>query len=219
MSTCPQSRSKASSVNASRIWNDGRHIGGGHVAANWRVHGVVTQRADRKYECMNKTRIAILRQEHGWTQERLATESGIGLRTVQRIESGSDASLETLSLLADALRVPVRDLFSSMDDSDLGNRVASLEVRTEQQQYDRDRIVSAWRWLYIGIGIAVTLVSFTLGGAALAVLVAYWVAGYIILTALRRLFLEPMLERKFPLSRSKRELRAKRVPDSSASVQ
>jgi transcriptional regulator with XRE-family HTH domain len=168
---------------------------------------------------MNKTRIAILRQEHGWTQERLATESGIGLRTVQRIESGSDASLETLSLLADALRVPVRDLFSSMDDSDMGNRVASLEVRTEQQQYDRDRIVSAWRWLYIGIGIAVTLVSFTLGGAALAVLVAYWVAGYIILTALRRLFLEPMLERKFPLSRSKRELRAKRVPDSSASVQ
>ena len=51
---------------------------------------------------MSTTRIAELRQENGWTQERLATESGVGLRTIQRVEAGQDASLETLSLVADA---------------------------------------------------------------------------------------------------------------------
>lgn len=50
---------------------------------------------------MNTTRIADLRQTAGWTQERLATESGVGLRTIQRLEAGNEASLETLSLVAD----------------------------------------------------------------------------------------------------------------------
>lgn len=49
---------------------------------------------------MNKTRVVELRQAHGWTQERLATASGVGIRTIQRLEVGEDASLETLSLVA-----------------------------------------------------------------------------------------------------------------------
>ncbi len=40
-------------------------------------------------------RIAALRRERGWTQERLAEASGIAVRTVQRLEGGKDASLET----------------------------------------------------------------------------------------------------------------------------
>ncbi|MGO1539883.1 MAG: helix-turn-helix domain-containing protein [Leucobacter sp.] len=41
---------------------------------------------------MSKTRVIELRQERGWTQERLADEAGVGLRTVQRLEAGHDAS-------------------------------------------------------------------------------------------------------------------------------
>lgn len=55
---------------------------------------------------MNKTRIIEIRQAQGWAQERPANESGVGLRTVQRLEAGQDASLETLSLIAEALRFP-----------------------------------------------------------------------------------------------------------------
>jgi transcriptional regulator with XRE-family HTH domain len=166
---------------------------------------------------MNKIRIAELRQEHGWTQERLATESGVSLRTVQRIESGNDASLETLSLIADSFRVPVRDLFSVLDDSDLDSRVESLDARIEQQQSARDRTVSAWRWLFVGVGILGSLVSLTLPSVGPTVLVAYWGAGYVILMALRRLFLEPVLDRRYPLSRSKRDLKSRKISGEKAS--
>lgn len=161
---------------------------------------------------MSTTRIADLRQEIGWTQERLATESGVGLRTIQRLEAGKDASLETLSLVADALRVPVRELFATIDDAQLSGRVESLDARAEAQQAARDRITAAWRWLYIGIGVVLSLVSITLGQYGLVLFLAYWTGGYLILVAVRRIYLEPRVEARYPLSRSKRELRAQRTP-------
>jgi len=60
---------------------------------------------------MNETRIVDLRTQMGWTQERLADESGVTVRTVQRLEAGNDGSLDTLSRVAKAFGVPVRDLF------------------------------------------------------------------------------------------------------------
>lgn len=41
-----------------------------------------------------------LRQKKGWSQEHLAQASGLSLRTIQRIESGKRAGLETLNGLA-----------------------------------------------------------------------------------------------------------------------
>jgi transcriptional regulator with XRE-family HTH domain len=151
---------------------------------------------------MNKSRIVELRQAQGWTQERLADESGVGLRTVQRLEAGADASLESLSLVADALRVPVRDLFSAINDEVLSSRVDSLQDRTEVQQVARDRVSGAWWWLYVGVGVVVTLLCFTFA-QGLAVFLAYWSGGLLILIAARRLYLEPHLDEKYPLSRRK----------------
>lgn len=161
---------------------------------------------------MNKVRIVELRREHGWSQERLAAESGVGLRTIQRLEAGQDASLETLSLVAGALRVSVRDLFRTMDDAALISRVESLQARTDKQQVARNRITGAWRWLYIGIGIVLTLVSFMLGTNGLVLFLAYWTGGYLILAAIRRIYLEPRLEEKYPLSLTKQQIRARRAP-------
>lgn len=157
---------------------------------------------------MSKSRVIELRQEVGWTQERLADEAGVGLRTVQRLEAGQDASSETLTLVADALRVSVRDLFESIDDDDLGSRVESLQGRVEKQQAARDRITSAWWWLYVGAGIVVTMLSFALSWFGIAVTVAYWAGVSIILSAVQRIYLEPRLEEKYPLSKSKRERRS-----------
>jgi len=155
---------------------------------------------------MNTTRIADLRQEVGWTQERLATESGVGLRTIQRLEAGNEASLETLSLVAEALRVSVGDLFTSIDDADFGSRVEALDSRVVDQQAARDRITAAWRWLYVGIGVVLTLLSFTMGQYGLVLFLAYWTGGLMVLIALRRIVLEPRLDAHYPLSRSKRQL-------------
>lgn len=157
---------------------------------------------------MSKSRVIELRQEAGWTQERLAEEAGVGLRTVQRLEAGQDASSETLTLVADALRVSVRDLFESIDDDDLGSRVESLEGRVEKQQASRDRVASAWWWLYVGVGIVVTMLSFALSWFGIAVTVAYWAGVSIILSAVQRIYLEPRLEEKYPLSKSRRERRS-----------
>jgi transcriptional regulator with XRE-family HTH domain len=51
-----------------------------------------------------------LRLSKRLTQEQLATMSGLNVRTVQRIESGQKASLESLKCLASALDVDVSTL-------------------------------------------------------------------------------------------------------------
>jgi hypothetical protein len=117
--------------------------------------------------------------------------------------------LETLSLVAEALRVPVRDLFSIIDDATMSSRVESLEDRTAEQQAARDRITGAWRWLYIGIGVILTLVSFTFS-YGLVLFLGYWVGGSMILLAIRRLYLEPHLDEKYPLSRARQPRRERR---------
>lgn len=61
---------------------------------------------------MHKYRIRPLRLEKGWSQEQLATIAGLSTRTVQRIENGEQASLETLTAIAAALGVQVSDLTS-----------------------------------------------------------------------------------------------------------
>lgn len=50
------------------------------------------------------------REERHWSQEHLAALAGIGVRTVQRIETGDKASRETLSALAAAFNVDVMAL-------------------------------------------------------------------------------------------------------------
>jgi len=164
---------------------------------------------------MNDTRIAALRRDRGWTQERLAETSAVGLRTIQRLESGSDASLETLSRIADALDVQVSELFADAPAGDLGARVESYEVRAEEQQARRDAQIGAWRWLYIGIGVIVTLIALLSPWRAIAALLpaivlVYWVGGFFLLRALMTMVIEPRLDERYPLSKSRARLRAQR---------
>lgn len=51
-----------------------------------------------------------LRIDKGWSQETLAQVSGLSVRTVQRLERGGNASLETLTALAAVFEVDVSTL-------------------------------------------------------------------------------------------------------------
>lgn len=51
-----------------------------------------------------------LRQERNWSQEQLAEFSGLGLRTIQRIESSHRAGLDSLAALAAAFKIEVAAL-------------------------------------------------------------------------------------------------------------
>jgi transcriptional regulator with XRE-family HTH domain len=51
-----------------------------------------------------------MRIDKGWSQEELATHSGLNVRTIQRIENGKRASLESLKCLAAVFETSVSDL-------------------------------------------------------------------------------------------------------------
>jgi len=51
-----------------------------------------------------------LRNERHWSQDHLATLSGLNLRTIQRLEAGAKISKESLKALAAVLEVPAESL-------------------------------------------------------------------------------------------------------------
>lgn len=51
-----------------------------------------------------------LRTDKNWSQEQLATMAGLSIRTIQRVECGQVASLETLKSLASVFEVDVSNL-------------------------------------------------------------------------------------------------------------
>ena len=55
-------------------------------------------------------RIKELRSKRAWSQEELATSSGVNVRTVQRLEGGKLASLDTLKALANAFDTDVANI-------------------------------------------------------------------------------------------------------------
>lgn len=55
-------------------------------------------------------RIRSEREKRAWSQEHLATVTGLGLRTVQRIETTGRASYESVAALSAVLSVPVAEL-------------------------------------------------------------------------------------------------------------
>ncbi len=56
-----------------------------------------------------------LRTERGWSQEQLAAASGLGLRTIQRVEAEGKAARETRVCLAATFNVPLTDLLEAPD--------------------------------------------------------------------------------------------------------
>lgn len=51
-----------------------------------------------------------LRIQKGWSQEQLAQFSGLSVRTIQRIERGKNAGLESLKSLAAVFEINIQDL-------------------------------------------------------------------------------------------------------------
>jgi transcriptional regulator with XRE-family HTH domain len=61
---------------------------------------------------VNAELIVKLRKERSWSQDELATASGLNLRTIQRVEKYASASLQSKKALAAALDIDARDLDS-----------------------------------------------------------------------------------------------------------
>lgn len=64
-----------------------------------------------------------LREKNDWSQEQLAEYSGLNVRTIQRVESGQKASIETLKCLASVFEVDI---------SKLTEEITVIDKETEQ---------------------------------------------------------------------------------------
>ncbi len=64
-----------------------------------------------------------LRAEKNWSQEQVATFSGLSIRTIQRVESGHSVSLETIKALASVFEV---------DKSKLTKEIKVIDKTTEK---------------------------------------------------------------------------------------
>jgi transcriptional regulator with XRE-family HTH domain len=64
------------------------------------------------------------RVDNGWSQEELAAHSGLSVRTIQRVENGKRASLESLKCLAAVFETQVSDLIQEnpMNDTPTSNQ-------------------------------------------------------------------------------------------------
>lgn len=74
-----------------------------------------------------------LRLDRGWSQEELAMHSGISVRTIQRIENGKRASLESLKCLAAVFETSVSNL---VQEKPMTNTQTSDQYFTEQAEQD-----------------------------------------------------------------------------------
>lgn len=79
---------------------------------------------------MNLTK---LRQEKGWSQEELAMHSGLSVRTIQRVESGKTASLETLKCLAAVFETSIADL---MKEPEMPKTQSNYSLSTDYREKD-----------------------------------------------------------------------------------
>ena len=159
---------------------------------------------------MNKYRVAELRKKRGWTQEVLAEKANITVRTIQRIENGTDVSLDTLASISNALLVPVSELFESIEEE--AKEVEIMDMSKEQliQLKYRQTITVSITLLVIA---AILLVMSILGveinelasGYSTTLSWLAWVSLLLLLIGLANYYLgvklNETLDQKYPLTK------------------
>nr|WP_208020414.1 2TM domain-containing protein [Vibrio viridaestus] len=79
------------------------------------------------------------RLQRGWSQEQLAEFSGLSIRTIQRLERGQTASLESLKSLAAAFDVQLSDLQGTetmnVNEKELAQENAAIEKVREIKSF------------------------------------------------------------------------------------
>ncbi|WP_192459336.1 2TM domain-containing protein [Musicola keenii] len=99
--------------------------------------------------------IKTLRLARAWSQEQLAELSSLSVRTIQRIENGERASLETLSALAAAFGVNVAELMTEESEQTVSGE--SLEQRIQDARRQVRQESRFWRSLILMVLVSVVL--------------------------------------------------------------
>lgn len=96
------------------------------------------------------------RLARAWSQEQLAELSSLSVRTIQRIENGGQASLETLGAIAAAFDVTVSEL--TQGETTPAGQDDALDQRVHKAKAQVARESAFWRqvvtWLIVCTGLA-----------------------------------------------------------------
>ena len=92
--------------------------------------------------------VQTLRLKRGWSQQQLAEASGLSVRTIQRIETGHPASVETLKSLAAVFEID----FSTLKPEQ------TMDTATEKQEEEAFRYVRKLRRFYMHLYVYVVMV-------------------------------------------------------------
>ena len=123
------------------------------------------------------------REERHWSQEHLADLAGIGLRTVQRIENGEQASRDSLTALAAAFNVEAMAL---MIDPEV--EASGIVQRRNEEVRATARLVL---WIHLaayGLGVVLFIaISLVAGSFVMKWALIWWgvgVASHVVMVAL-----------------------------------
>ena len=121
-----------------------------------------------------------LRLHHGWSQEQLATLSGVSARTIQRIEAGGTPSTESLKAIAAVFAVDWSDLKETAMHNSFTPSIATDEaLALAQVRHVKRFYLHAIQFLIVmGALIAIDLV-FTPGTLWFVWPLAFWGIGLI----------------------------------------
>lgn len=104
-----------------------------------------------------------LRENKQWSQEQLATLSGLSIRTIQRIESGNRASLESLKALAAVFETNIETL---------QKEIIVIDKKTEEWK------AQPWWFRLNMVGIQSRKSLIFAEKLCVALGVGFWVAGF-----------------------------------------
>ncbi|WCE31856.1 2TM domain-containing protein [Vibrio sp. SCSIO 43137] len=93
-----------------------------------------------------------LRLQRGWSQEQLATHSGLSIRTIQRIERGQKPGLESLKALAAVFETSVDQLQQEQD-----MNIENSPDQQEQNAIDQVRAIKGFYSHLITYALVISL--------------------------------------------------------------
>jgi len=85
-----------------------------------------------------------LRLQHGWSQEQLAELSGLSVRTIQRLERGQNASVESLKALGSVFEIDFSQLKAPERDPDMESSVNINRRADEELAFARVRKIKGF---------------------------------------------------------------------------
>ena len=125
-----------------------------------------------------------LRAKRGWSQEQLADFSGLNVRTIQRVESGQKASMETLLSIAAVFEVDVSTLteeITVIDKSTEEWKQLPWWFRFNMFGINSRRKVLIIEFILLAVGLITWAVSGDVSATAVSLLAAYltgWIIRY-----------------------------------------